>query len=424
MQGFIFQIDGVSWELGCRTTRMTEPLQERPARAADLRAALAAHGYIMLSARECRESDETLKRLAAGAFFDTLQADIAHPLEECSADGLRAVFNAGLEVGLAEVADLRMRAPSVRSVPNADAGDFSEICSVCAAEVSAPHSARDCFERGKLDAEQDKAISAERCNERSSAQVPRELLTNLRAECQEQRNDFEKRKDCTHPVEGDEIRWRLWGYFASLLDQILERPDEIVKGRWVRAKHHHAPMLVTEINPDGWVCTKHGAYHPLDDKLELVPERDVIDYLVQELAAKGGASSTALEKLALGSPVVAALRSQASPPPQAAEPADPPSRSTDYAIGSRHCPGFSKLIEECGEVAQVLGKVMGLGSLGKHWDGSDLKMRLECEIGDLVAAVAFVVCKNQLDEEVIESRSEMKLELFEKWHQEGLARHE
>lgn len=58
---------------------------------------------------------------------------------------------------------------------------------------------------------------------------------------------------------------------------------------------------------------------------------------------------------------------------------DPP--APPYSIGSSHLPGLSKLTEECGELTQVLGKVLGMGSAGDHWDGTNLRKRLIEEMG-------------------------------------------
>jgi hypothetical protein len=96
--------------------------------------------------------------------------------------------------------------------------------------------------------------------------------------------------------------------------------------------------------------------------------------------------------------------------------------SRDYGIGSDHIPGLSKLLEEAGEVIQVGGKVMGVGTLGVHWDGSELDLRLEEEIGDLFAAAEFFTSHNHLNRQAIRKRAADKLAIFEKWHrniQEG-----
>lgn len=92
---------------------------------------------------------------------------------------------------------------------------------------------------------------------------------------------------------------------------------------------------------------------------------------------------------------------------------------TPFAIGSKQWPGISKLIEEAGEVQQVCGKLLGTGGERAHWDGSDLKLRLEEEIADLQAALLFVQTSNGLDRLRIEKRAEEKLIKFLEWHESG-----
>lgn len=87
-----------------------------------------------------------------------------------------------------------------------------------------------------------------------------------------------------------------------------------------------------------------------------------------------------------------------------------------FSIGSSHWSGLSKLIEESGEVMQVAGKLLGTGGEVHHWDGSNLRDKLEEELADLMAAVFFVIEHNKLDENKIRERGERKLKVFEKWH--------
>lgn len=87
-----------------------------------------------------------------------------------------------------------------------------------------------------------------------------------------------------------------------------------------------------------------------------------------------------------------------------------------YSIGSDHCPGLSKLAEEAGEVGQVVGKIIGAGGLGIHFDGSDLRVRLTEEVADVVAAAEFVIEANGLDREAFRARVEAKLARFRGWH--------
>lgn len=88
-----------------------------------------------------------------------------------------------------------------------------------------------------------------------------------------------------------------------------------------------------------------------------------------------------------------------------------------FAIGDRKWPGVSKLVEEIGELGQVLGKLMGSRGETQHWSGNLWDM-LHDEIGDVVAAVEFVITYCQLDRKRIYERATKKLELFEKWHRE------
>ena len=92
----------------------------------------------------------------------------------------------------------------------------------------------------------------------------------------------------------------------------------------------------------------------------------------------------------------------------------------DYSIGSPVLPGLSKLIEECGEVIQVAGKFIGSGGEENHWDGTNLRYRLEIELADLRAAIDFVIDHNGLDRSgVIDPVYENKRSQFERWHDQG-----
>lgn len=88
-----------------------------------------------------------------------------------------------------------------------------------------------------------------------------------------------------------------------------------------------------------------------------------------------------------------------------------------FAIGSKVWPGTSKVLEEMGELTQVLGKLIATAGDRQHWDG-DLIPRLIEELGDLVAALTFFGLHNLNDEEqdAVLERAEVKMALFEKWH--------
>ena len=95
---------------------------------------------------------------------------------------------------------------------------------------------------------------------------------------------------------------------------------------------------------------------------------------------------------------------------------DPARGSGDFSIGSDFWPGISKLIEECGEVVQVCGKLLGSGGDTSHWDGTNLRDRLSSELGDLTAAITFVTDQCGLSSEEIWQRTRAKLDLFYGWH--------
>jgi MazG nucleotide pyrophosphohydrolase domain len=97
-----------------------------------------------------------------------------------------------------------------------------------------------------------------------------------------------------------------------------------------------------------------------------------------------------------------------------AEPAGP------YSIGSDTWPGLAKLAEECGEVIQVIGKIIALSGAENydHWDGTNVRERLQEELGDVLAAIQFVTIHNWLDAMIIARRQDTKRRLFEQWDAE------
>jgi hypothetical protein len=91
--------------------------------------------------------------------------------------------------------------------------------------------------------------------------------------------------------------------------------------------------------------------------------------------------------------------------------------SGDFSIGSAVWPGVSKVIEEMGELQQVLGKLIAVAGDTKHWDG-DLRQRLIDEVADLSAALVFFNTENFTPDEVrrVTEGAEGKLALFRQWH--------
>jgi hypothetical protein len=90
--------------------------------------------------------------------------------------------------------------------------------------------------------------------------------------------------------------------------------------------------------------------------------------------------------------------------------------SGDFSIGSRVWPGTSKLIEEMGELQQVLGKLIATAGATDHWSGDLRKMLVE-ELGDVSAAVRFFARMNLTLEECsfVAIRSDNKLAKYDEW---------
>lgn len=92
----------------------------------------------------------------------------------------------------------------------------------------------------------------------------------------------------------------------------------------------------------------------------------------------------------------------------------------DFSIGSGRWPGTSKLIEETGELQQVLGKLIAVnGDAEHHWSGN-LREKLIDELGDVMAALSLFSKLNMTNEEreLIDKRASQKLALFERWQKE------
>lgn len=94
-----------------------------------------------------------------------------------------------------------------------------------------------------------------------------------------------------------------------------------------------------------------------------------------------------------------------------------------YSIGSTTLPGLSRLLEEAGEAVQVVGKIIGAGHAGRHWDGTHLGDRLRDELADLTAAIRFVTETNGLDSDPrLAERAADKLRTYNEWHRQWLAK--
>jgi NTP pyrophosphatase (non-canonical NTP hydrolase) len=91
-----------------------------------------------------------------------------------------------------------------------------------------------------------------------------------------------------------------------------------------------------------------------------------------------------------------------------------------FSIGSDSWPGLAKLAEECGELVQVIGKLIASNGQSTHWDGKgDLMARLIEEMGDVRAAMIFLCESNGIDKADVHARADTKLERFRRWHAAG-----
>lgn len=92
-----------------------------------------------------------------------------------------------------------------------------------------------------------------------------------------------------------------------------------------------------------------------------------------------------------------------------------------FAIGDKEWPGVSKLLEEMGELSQVLGKLMGSRGDTNHWSG-DLKTKLIEEMGDTLAALTFVAdkCLTADEDKAMQKQADTKYFRFNEWHDNEL----
>lgn len=91
----------------------------------------------------------------------------------------------------------------------------------------------------------------------------------------------------------------------------------------------------------------------------------------------------------------------------------------EYSIGNEVWPGLGKLVEEMGELNQVLGKLIGCHGENKHWNMGDMNAKLVEEIGDTLGAIKFFVHKNEIDNQKIQDRKILKFNKFCDWHDNG-----
>lgn len=82
--------------------------------------------------------------------------------------------------------------------------------------------------------------------------------------------------------------------------------------------------------------------------------------------------------------------------------------------------GLAKLVEECGEVQQVAGKMiqyphLQFAEFEMHPSGYNLRRKMEEEIGDALASMEYIVKHLSLNASIVDIRRQAKLKRFESW---------
>jgi hypothetical protein len=91
-----------------------------------------------------------------------------------------------------------------------------------------------------------------------------------------------------------------------------------------------------------------------------------------------------------------------------------------YAIGSETFPGFSKLIEELGELNQVIGQILARGSQLGEFHNHKLATRLVEEMADTAAAIMLVIEGNKLNPKDFAIRRHNKYNTYRRWQAQGI----
>lgn len=88
-----------------------------------------------------------------------------------------------------------------------------------------------------------------------------------------------------------------------------------------------------------------------------------------------------------------------------------------FGFGTDAWPGAAKLLEEMGEVIQVLGKLIVNSGSTNYWNDRDLHQLLIEELGDLSATIIFF-CEQNLsvgDRNRVAERAQNKLNKYATW---------
>lgn len=90
-----------------------------------------------------------------------------------------------------------------------------------------------------------------------------------------------------------------------------------------------------------------------------------------------------------------------------------------YNFGDRKWPGLSKVLEECGEVSQVLAKLVGSNGNLDYFGKGSLEDKIVEELGDLHAAITWFIQHNDISAKKVARRSQEKQAKYTKWHNGG-----
>jgi hypothetical protein len=93
-----------------------------------------------------------------------------------------------------------------------------------------------------------------------------------------------------------------------------------------------------------------------------------------------------------------------------------------YSIGSDTWPGLSRLAADAAQVVRVACTIMGNGGdTPQEAEPGGLRESLQEELGDLRAAIDYVIGKNALDWDAVNRRRDRKRSLYERGTDEDCA---
>ncbi len=84
------------------------------------------------------------------------------------------------------------------------------------------------------------------------------------------------------------------------------------------------------------------------------------------------------------------------------------------SAGSDAWPGLARLAADATQVARVVGKIIGSGD-DTRYDTAILRECLQDELGDLRAAIDYVIGKNALDWDAVNRRRDRTRSRYERW---------